>query len=490
MTTYLIPQERIAELETTIARLAKRAARLGTTPIALAVAETVTEVPYVRVGEIGESDTYWRKVCATDDVRALELVGRVRYRAFRSVEVIGSAPRLAGWEFIATIQHMEGEGGERVNMLRVVPGVGDRLPVRFRTVGPENCDHCHRSIKTRRDTFVVRYVGGGGDSEAMLPVVSDGWQQIGRTCTQDFLGGVDPHAVAAQLESLLEACGAAASMEGDDGWGGSGGRVSGGWPIREFLSVTAALVRSEGWVSRGQARDRDDLCATADSVLYYLDPPRNAVARADHKRFVEAHPITDADCADADAALEYARGELAEHADLSDYLWNLRVSCAQVSVDHRTAGITASLVQHWRKEIARRVEVAARALRPSEHIGAVGERLRLRLTLASVRPIEGMYTSYLHKFRTDDGDALCWFASDITQDLPGGVRGELVIGQSYWIRGSVKAHNDSPRFGRETLLTRCTVLSDEDVAAEDAKAARKAARDAKKAAKAAAALPF
>lgn len=65
-----------------------------------------------------------------------------------------------------------------------------------------------------------------------------------------------------------------------------------------------------------------------------------------------------------------------------------------------------------------------------------------------------------------------------------------MIGQSYWIRGSVKAHNDSPRFGRETLLTRCTVISDEDVAAEDAKAARKAARDAKKAAKAAVALPL
>ena len=517
MTTYLIPQDRIAELETTIARLAKRAARLGTTPIALTVAETVTEVPYVRVGEIGESDTYWRKACATDDVLSPELAGRVRYRAFRNVEVNGATPRLAGWEFIATIQHMEGEGGERVNMLRVVPGIGDRLPVRFRTAGPENCDHCHRSIKTRRDTFIVRravvespvHGDSGGralcGADASAGVVgqrvtcldclhlqnSDGYQQIGRTCTQDFLGGVDPRAVAAQLESLLEACGAADSMEGDDGWGGGGGgRFSGGWPIREFLSVTAALVRSEGWVSRGQARDRDGLCATADSVLYYLDPPRNAVARADHKRFVEAHPVTDADLADADAALEYARGELAEHANLSDYLWNLRVSCSMASVDHRTAGITASLVQHWRREIARRVETATRALRPSEHVGAVGERLRLRLTLASVRPIEGMYTSYLHKFRTDDDDALCWFASDITQDLPGGVRGELVIGQSYWIRGSVKAHNDSPRFGRETLLTRCTVISDEDVAAEDAKAARKAARDAKKAAKAAVALPL
>ena len=98
----------------------------------------------------------------------------------------------------------------------------------------------------------------------------------------------------------------------------------------------------------------------------------------------------------------------------------------------------------------------------------------------------GMYESYLHKFRSDEGDALCWFAGSTAQDLPGGVRGELVPGQTYWLRGTVKAHNSDPRFGKETVLTRCTVLSDEQVAEEVAKEARKAAREAKKAAKGAA----
>jgi hypothetical protein len=94
-----------------------------------------------------------------------------------------------------------------------------------------------------------------------------------------------------------------------------------------------------------------------------------------------------------------------------------------------------------------------------------------------------MYESFLHKFRSDEGDALCWFAGSTAQDLPGGVRGELVPGQTYWLRGTVKAHNSDPRFGNETVLTRCTVLSDEQVAEEVAKEARKAERAAKKAAK-------
>lgn len=480
LATYLIPQDRVAELETTVARLAKRAARLGTEPIALAVEAAVVEVPYVRVGRAGDADASWRRAAASDDVRALEGEGRVRYRAFRRVELSGATPRLAGWEFVATIQHMEGDGGARVNMLRVVPGHSERLPERFRTAGPENCDHCRRRIMNRRDTFVVRAVDA--------VEVGDGYQQVGRTCTQDFLGGVDPHAVAAQLESVLQACAAAESAASDDGWGGGGGFTYGGWPIREFLSVTAALVRSEGWVSRGQARDRDDLCATADSVLYYLCPPSNVVARAEHKRFVDAHPVTDADRAEADAALDYARGELADASDLSDYLWNLRVACSQASVERRTAGVTASLVAHWRREVGRRVEAAARAAaRPSQHVGAVRERLTLRLTLAGVRVVESAYgTSYLHKFRTADGDAVCWFASSASQDLPGGARGELVVGQAYWVCGTVKAHSDDPRFGRETSLTRCCIVSDEYVADQAAKAARRAAREAKRAAKSAA----
>lgn len=477
--SYLIPQTALADLEQTVARLAKRAARLKLPPITMNVGERV-QVPYLRV--YGDSEVTWVRATERDDVAALEAEGRVRYRPFHRVEVCGETPRVAGWEFVATLQHLEGEGGERLNMLRVVPGHESRLPERFRTAGPENCDHCRRTIRTRRDTFVVRWAGAG--AAPSHDPNGDGWQQVGRTCTQDFLGGIDPHAAAAALEALLEVCGAASAAEddGEGGWGGGRGRDA-GWPIREFLGVVAALVRRDGWVSRGEARKRD-CAATADDALYYLDPPRNPIALADWRRFVETRPVTDADRADALAALEYARGELCEAADLSDYLWNLRVACAQPSVDRRTAGITASLVSHWRREVARRVEASAR---PSRHVGQVGERVRVRVTLSAVRPLTGgMYESYLHKFRSDEGDALCWFAGSTAQDLPGGVRGELVPGQTYWLRGTVKSHNSDLRFGKETVLTRCTVLSDEQVAEENAKAAKKAECAAKKATKGAA----
>jgi hypothetical protein len=180
------------------------------------------------------------------------------------------------------------------------------------------------------------------------------------------------------------------------------------------------------------------------------------------KKIIGDKECAGAECDDIDIAASYSRQDTASVVPLLDAL----TGAAQQIAERSTASVSA----------------ASSTARPSRHVGQVKERVRVRATLAAVRPITGgMYESYLHKFRTDEGDALCWFAGSTEQDLPGGVRGELVPGQTYWLRGTVKAHNDDARFGKETVLTRCTVLSDEQIAEEDAKAAKKAERAAKKA---------
>ena len=193
-------------------------------------------------------------------------------------------------------------------MLRVVPGHESRLPEPSAPQGPENCDHCRRTIRTRRDTFVVRW---SRRARALATRAATAGSRWGRTCTQDFLGGVDPHAAAAAPGGAPGVCGAAASAESDDEGAGAAGAAArqAGRSASSWGRGGPRAPRRMGPAAGGP--QKRDCAATADDALYYLDPPRNPIALADWRRFVEARPVTDADRADAMAALEYARGSCA-----------------------------------------------------------------------------------------------------------------------------------------------------------------------------------
>lgn len=458
--TYQIADYRVPALVEAIDRLARRAGRLGVAPITLSTGEP-RDLPFVRRRSDGRP--YLTPYRAKDgDLATMERDGRITYRRFVDVTITGAVPRLAGWTFCATLQHVDGEGGESLTMLRVAPGAveGD-LPERFRTAKPEDCDHCQRRIRTRKETFVVRHDDGR-------------WAQVGRNCTQDFLGGVDPHAVAGALDLLLEAHSAAGSAgEEGDGWGMGGGVDR--WSMREFLGVVAMLVRVDGWMSRGKARDLDGVQATADAAIEYLSPPpRDSVARDRWLRWVEARPVTDEDRALAEKALAFARADLAEKPSLSDYEHNLRVATAIASVDGKLAGIVASLITYYLREVERTV-VREQQRATSRHLGAVKDRLILEVTVARILVVGEMSAygpSYLHRMVTATGDVVVWFASS---------KGEMAEGKTYFVKATVKKH-DTRDGVAQTVVSRVDVITAEQAEAEAVKAQRKADRAARRAA--------
>lgn len=459
--TYRVLASRIPELASAIDHLAKKAARLRLSPITMEVGEPV-DVPTLHI----ENATYTFWEAKHGDLATLEAEGRIRYRRFHDVTILGDRPRLAGWEFCATLQHLETEDGQAITMLRVAPGVDGDLPEKYRTATAENCDHCRRRIRNRKDTYILRHIESGK------------WMQVGRSCTQDFLGGQNPHDVAAQLDMLLLAAAAAESASEDNGGGGGGGRLESRWPLREFLAVVATFVRTDGWISRGRARAAGDfslLSATADDAVKYLSPPplRDSQARDDWKKWAAAHPVTEADKATAVAALNFARSDLADKASRSDYEHNLLVACSLASVDARLAGIVASLIPYHLREIEQLVERTA--AKESQHIGTVGERLTLEVTLGKIIPLEGgVYgPTYLHKLIATDGARLVWFASN---------KGDMIEGQNYTVKATVKAHSERDDT-KQTVVTRLSVLTEEAAAKEHAKAERAAKRAAKSAAK-------
>lgn len=456
---YEIPAEHLATLRKRLDSIGRRAAKLGVGSVDYQVGDTFM-VPFVRDLHTENS---WMRFNGDDQVlqALLETPGKVRYRQFCTVVLTAETPNLAGWDFCATLDHLHVDG-ESVNLLRVVPGLDQDLPEQFRTATAANCDHCHKTIATRINTFVVHNS------------TTNEWRQVGRSCLCDFLGGHDPHAVARMLQYLVDA---GAACDEESGWGESSGRVESAWPIVNFLSIVACLVRLEGWVSRGKAKLDESLEATADTVLDILTPPHPRTPPAEQaawRTMVAKFTPTADDIAVATRAMDYAREVLSERQDRSDYEHNLYVAVSLPAVLRKTAGISASLVPYYLKEVERQTirETEARALSASQHFGEVGKRIDFYGKVLKVILIDGMYgMTYLHKILTREGNLVVWFGSS----NPG-----MLHGREYRMTAGIKRHDVRDGIA-QTIATRLTVWTDQGRYQAEVKAAKRALRDAKKA---------
>ena len=200
--------------------------------------------------------------------------------------------------------------------------------------------------------------------------------------------------------------------------------------------------------------------------------------------------VTDADRALADQTIDYIRENLCGKEGLTDYLYNLSVAISQASIGARLAGITASAVAYYMREQNKLEEAKKANLKPSEWMGAIGEKITFDATLVSVFPHESDFgVTFITKLITTAGEVLTWFASNDPRGESGDPKvaaenGELLPGLLSRITGTVKKH-DTFRDQKQTVITRCKVWTAEGIKKEEEKLQKKAARDAKKAAKAA-----
>lgn len=157
--TYLIPTSNVSSLTYAIAKLAKKAVKLGCEVPALTFGKTVQVV--VGKNAFGEN-LYTQKI---------------------EVTVTGNAPVLNGWKFIGTVEAVEGS-----TVLRSIPG--EAIPESYRNANPCNCDHCNIN-RRRNSTFIVQHESGE-------------FKQVGRQCIADFLGHASPEQIVAYAQSLVE----------------------------------------------------------------------------------------------------------------------------------------------------------------------------------------------------------------------------------------------------------------------------------------------
>lgn len=351
----------------------------------------------------------------------------LREREVVDYRVVGETIVLpGGWVFLASLQHGAGEGVEGANILRRAPGQADEveIPDWARTVGPR-CDHCGHS-RSRRDTYLV--VNAEGEVK-----------QVGSSCLKDFLGVEAAHvgwvfgpADKAGVDSL------------------DGPRQEADIKLDTFLWVVAVLVRTEGWVSKGQERDSyGERIATASwaSNAFGSSP----AARKDFARIREA--AIEADKTTADEALAWARSE--EFDVDGDYGWNLRVATKANGVVYRNLGLVASLVPTWLRKQERLVKASVRREQAANagHVGKVGDKVVLDLLITKVDHFDGTYgLRTLVKAVTPEGaEVTCWTSPSTALGLL--ARDNLGTGVPVKVKATVKAHEDYKGVP-QTVITR------------------------------------
>lgn len=371
-----------------------------------------------------------------DHMASVTCTGKVRGREV--VDLVLEAPpaRLAGWDFVAVVEPLDGG-----NLIRRVPGTegADGELDAWRT-GAVHCDHCSKK-RDRKETFLVRATAQHPraaataaelDGETRTVVVGD-IRQVGRQCLADFLGGESPAAIIAslQLDQLIRDAGGG---DEEGGWSRCAGPE--GHDALEYLAQVAAVIRIDGWTSRKQVEGTGRM-STSEIAMSVLSP---LAKRTERERLA----VTPADTERAAAALEYARA--LEGA--SDYEQNLRLIAAQPTVTSRHAGILASAISAYERHVGRQIERAQRAAAPSDHVGKLGEMVELELTIERVIDRESQYGNvHIHVMRDGGGNTIVWRTGTARME-PGATRR---------VRGKVKAHGEYNGV-KQTELTRCKVL--------------------------------
>ena len=390
-TTWTVRMARLDGVDAVVARLNRRAAKVGVAPVGVEILREWTEE-------------------ATGD-----RTGRLVRMA--EVAVVGEAPVLRGWTFLAAIDHLA-EG----NVVRAAEPLDEGTLAAYRTTAP-TCDHCH-THRNRANTYVLRHDDGRT-------------VQVGSTCVASFVDAdADGAMLLVQLLGILrETLQAAAQGAEGEGWGRGGSRWT-CYDLERFLAVVHACVREHGWTSRSSESGRTP---TADRAFRAMGGDDVAPEAR-----VEVTADDEAEAAKSVAWLD--RQAETDVDDRSDYLHNLVAACASHVVDARHLGLAASIVSARAREEGEASRREAIGVRNEYHPAEVGARVKgLKATLREVRSIESYYgVTMLHRFLTEEGYVLTWWASGSSA---------FEVGREYSITATIKRHEER-RGARETVVTR------------------------------------
>ncbi len=403
--SFTVPAHNLPALQDKIAKLNRRAKRLGCAPIVL---------------NIGPAFVAEKSQLVVETSYMMAKTRNIRVKC-HTVTVTGTRPQLpGGWSLVARVQLLEA-----TTILHTVPG--ETVPREYHSVGNQ-CDHCGIN-RARNDVFVLR----NNDAKHIV---------VGRTCIADFLGGISPAQLAWFAESLH-----ALDLREFESYGGySASQMD----TEKYITAAACAIRVGGWLSKKAVEISGGGYSTADmaSDLYHGRLRRDSddkVTTAEFTRYGSVNPrieITPEDETEGQSAIAWAQAIDPETAN--DYLINCHKVADLTFAPWNLSGIAASIVSAYQREQGR-LATKDYARKVSQHVGTIGERLTLTLTVERIYSIEGRYgVTAIHTMRDTAGNVVKWFAS----------KESLHEGDTYTVTGTVKGHGEY-KGTAETTLTRC-----------------------------------
>jgi hypothetical protein len=389
------------EVEKTVAKLARRADRLGVEfVVSVSASPTRAQDEMVPCPFFGKIDG--------------SMVPSGRVLEWGTITLETPAVKFAGWTLVGVLTPMPVAEDSLETTLYPTAVPGQEMPADVRE-WTFRCDHCGHE-RRRLETFVLRHEDGSV-------------KQVGRQCIRDYLGH--------DADRMLSQYGfwQAVFSEIDEerlGWGG--GREPRVHRLAYILGATSAVVRAFGWVSRGRARAMEEanghITATADHVRTYLYAKSDKYV--DEMRR-EVGPVTEADTAAAEAVVAFWSAE----EGTQDYAQNARLLATTGLVIDRAWGLAVSLLPVWQMRMEK-LEIAKREVKVSEHLGTVGERITIEVEVIGRREFESQYgTKTLVTMHTREGALVKWWASGDDSWLP-----EERSGEFKTITGMVKQHGE------------------------------------------------
>ena len=378
----------------------KKAVKLGTAPMTLDWGEEVV-----------------RSFYASPEAEVWGVLSKVY---LQNITVKYDVPKIAGWDLVCIFDYESYKDEQEQDLKAVFTSAvpGKEVPFKYQNKEGIYCEHCGHNRYRVKSYLVVNEVGE--------------YKEVGSTCLKDFLGH-DPNNFLwfAQIEDRLSDC------EEEFGFGsfGSGDPIA--YELLGLLSLTNAMIKLNGWTSRGEAYEDSTKTATADHVLNYLTLP--------NKRPSDIIKPIDED-------KEFAEKTIEHFKTLSDQDNDYIMNCLKVlkinAVPIKRMGIACSMIQVYRRYLEKELERANEL--PSEWFGNLGSKLEnCEVTCTFKTHCETMYgVSTLYKFMDNDGNIFKTFYSGHTWSVE---QGEKIM-----LYGTVKKH-DEWNNKKETMLTRCKV---------------------------------
>ena len=350
-----VAAECVGKVEEYVAKLNRRAAKIGCEPLMMSVVGTRIEELVGFEGEVQEIAT---------------------------IEIVGTTPVINGWKFVGRIEHTENG-----NVLRVAPG--ESIPTQYWESAGE-CDHCNTK-RHRNDTFIL------------LNVATGEYKQIGRQCVRDYIGYDNP----ADMYWWTGVLDTFATESEEGAWGV---RTIQTYSIDYILRLSLAAIAQFGFVSNKMAQDQDRE-STRNFISHCMTYRRVPVG--DRRYDPRAESVRTAAEEPSDEAIkivEWVKSWVDSEVMASEFMFNVRNFVRSGVCRMNAIGFIVCLPTMYAREMDK---LNPKVVKSNEWVGEVKVRQTFNVKIVSIFVMDGFY-GVNHRVNMEDeaGNCLTWVASN------------------------------------------------------------------------------